>query len=48
VPVHVVARRLGDDPNTILQTYAHLHPDSDEQAAKVVASVIAGRFVTVS
>jgi len=33
VPVHVVAARLGDRPETILGTYAHLLPQSDEPAA---------------
>jgi integrase len=30
IPVHIVAARLGDDPNTVLGTYAHLLPQSDE------------------
>jgi integrase len=30
VPVHIVAARLGDDPKTVLSTYAHLLPSSDE------------------
>ena len=38
VPVHIVAARLGDDPNTMLATYAHLLPQSDELAAERVAS----------
>jgi integrase len=42
VPVHIVAARLGDDPNTILSTYAHLLPHSDELAAERVAAVLAG------
>jgi integrase len=42
VPVHIVAARLGDDPNTVLATYAHLLPRSDEQAAERVAALIAG------
>jgi len=33
VPLHVVAGRLGDDARTLLGTYAHLLPHSDEQAA---------------
>jgi integrase len=40
VPVHIVAARLGDDPNTVLDTYAHLLPQSDEQAAERVAALI--------
>ena len=34
VPLHVVAGRLRDDPKTILCTYAHLLPHSDEMAAE--------------
>jgi|SRR5687768_17472963 len=40
VPVHIVAARLGDDPNTVLSTYAHLLPQSDEQAADMVAALL--------
>ena len=40
VPVHIVAARLGDDPNTVLSTYAHLLPQSDELAAERVAALI--------
>ncbi|MDX6648160.1 MAG: hypothetical protein QOJ97_111 [Solirubrobacteraceae bacterium] len=43
VPVHIVAARLGDDPRTILTTYAHLLPQSDELAAERVAAVLAER-----
>jgi integrase len=42
VPVHIVATRLGDDPNTVLSTYAHLLPQSDELAAERVAALLAG------
>jgi integrase len=41
VPVHIVAARLGDDPKTVLGTYAHLLPQSDELAAERVAAAIA-------
>jgi integrase len=34
VPVHIVAARLGDRAETILATYAHLLPQSDELAAE--------------
>jgi len=40
VPLHVVAGRLGDDPKTVLSTYAHLLPNSDAMAAEAVASAI--------
>ena len=40
VPVHIVAARLGDDPKTILGTYAHLLPQSDEMAAERVAAAL--------
>ena len=39
-PVHIVAARLGDDPATVLSTYAHLLPQSDELAAERVAEAI--------
>jgi integrase len=41
VPVHVAAARLGDRPEQILSTYAHLLPQSDELAAERLAAVIA-------
>jgi integrase len=41
VPVHIVAARLGDDPKTVLATYAHLLPQSDELAAERVAALLA-------
>ena len=40
VPIHVVAARLGDRPETILKTYAHLLPQSDEQAALGMAELL--------
>jgi integrase len=42
VPLHIVAARLGDNPNTVLSTYAHLLPQSDEQAAERVAALLTG------
>jgi integrase len=42
VPLHIVAARLGDDPKTVLSTYAHLLPSSDEIAAERVAAAVAG------
>jgi integrase len=42
IPVHIVAARLGDDPATVLNTYAHLLPQSDELAAERVAALLAG------
>jgi hypothetical protein len=41
VPLHIVAARLGDDPKTILDAYAHLLPSSDELAAERVAALLA-------
>ncbi|HEY6836616.1 MAG TPA: site-specific integrase, partial [Gaiellaceae bacterium] len=41
VPLHVMAARLGDRPETVLKTYAHLLPQSDVQAAEQVAALIA-------
>lgn len=40
VPVHIVAARLGDDAKTVLSTYAHLLPQSDELAAERVAAAL--------
>jgi integrase len=40
VPVHIVAARLGDDPETVLSTYARLLPQSDEIAAERVAAAL--------
>jgi integrase len=40
VPVHIVATRLGDDPKTVLSTYAHLLPQSDELVAERVAALL--------
>ena len=40
VPVHIVAARLGDTPTTVLSTYAHLLPQSDEIAAERVAAML--------
>ena len=40
IPVHIVAARLGDDPKTVLGTYAHLLPQSDGLAAERVAALI--------
>jgi integrase len=48
VPLHIVAGRLGDDPTTLLATYAHLLPRSDAQAAEVLASVLADKPLTNS
>ena len=41
VPVHIVVARLGDDAKTVLSTYAHLLPQSDELAAERVAAALA-------
>ena len=41
VPLHVLAARLGDRPETILRTYAHLLPTSDAETAQQVAALIA-------
>ena len=40
VPVHIVAARLGDTPTTVLSTYAHRLPHSDEIAAERVAAAL--------
>jgi integrase len=46
VPLHVVAGRLGDDPRTVLATYAHLLPHSDATAADAVAAAIVDKPLT--
>jgi hypothetical protein len=40
VPVHVVAARIGDRPESVLATYAHLLPTSDAEAAEQVAALL--------
>lgn len=40
VPLHIVAARIGDDPNTVLRTYTHLLPQGDELAAERLAALI--------
>jgi integrase len=40
-PVHAVAARLGDRPEQILRTYAHLLPLSDEDSAEQAEALIA-------
>ncbi|HTU30566.1 MAG TPA: hypothetical protein VMF07_14375 [Solirubrobacteraceae bacterium] len=35
-----MAARIGDDPKTVLATYAHLLPDFDAEAAAVVAAAL--------
>jgi integrase len=45
VPLHVVAARVGDRPETILGTYAHLLPQSDALAAESVAALVDGGSV---
>lgn len=40
VPLHVVAARLGDHPQTLLSTYAHLLPHSDVMAADAIAAAL--------
>jgi integrase len=39
-PLHVVAGRLGDRPEQVLATYAHLLPHSDAMAADAIAAQI--------
>jgi integrase len=46
VPLHVVAARLGDDPKTVLSTYAHLLAHSDAMAAEAVAAAIVDKRLT--
>ena len=46
VPLHIVAGRLGDDPTTLLSTYAQLLPRSDAQAEGTLAAVLADKPMT--
>ncbi len=46
VPLHIVAGRLGDDPTTLLSTYAHPLPRSDAQAAETVAAILDDKPMT--
>jgi hypothetical protein len=46
VPVHIAAARLGDNPNTLLSTYAHLLPSSDDDRRRAGGG--GDRLVTVS
>ncbi|HWW91339.1 MAG TPA: tyrosine-type recombinase/integrase [Solirubrobacteraceae bacterium] len=48
VPLHIVAARLGDDPRTLLGTFAHLLPHSDEQAAEALAAVLVDNPLTLA
>lgn len=48
VPLHVVAARLGDRPETVLATYAHLLPHSDAAAADAVAAALVDNPLTVA
>ncbi len=42
VPVHIVAARLGhSSPVVTLTTYAHVLPQSDTEAASLMAAVLA-------
>lgn len=45
-PLHVVAARLGDRPETLLATYAHLLPTSDAAVADAVAAAIIDKPLT--
>ena len=40
VPLHVAAARLGDDPRTVLNSYAHLLPQADRDAAHRVSALL--------
>jgi predicted DNA-binding protein (UPF0251 family) len=41
VPLHVVAARMGDEPQTALRFYAHVMPHSDAIAADTVGALLA-------
>jgi integrase len=42
VPVHVVAKRIGDDPATLLHHYAKRTKKADANAAEAIASLSRG------
>jgi hypothetical protein len=42
VPVHVVAKRIGDDPATLLHHYAKRTKKADANAAEVIAALSRG------
>ena len=46
VPLHIMAARVGDKPETLLATYAHLLPQPDEQAAAAFASLLVDSRLT--
>ncbi len=46
VPLHIVAARLGDDPQTTLGVYSHLLPSSDSAAAEALARILVDNPLT--
>jgi hypothetical protein len=46
--VKVVAERLGDTPEMVLSTYAHLWPGDDDRTREAVDGVLLGRRVSDS
>jgi integrase len=42
VPVHVVAKRIGDDPATLLRSYAKRTKKADANAAEAIAALMKG------
>lgn len=42
VPVHVVAKRIGDDPATLLRSYAKRTKNADAKAAEAIAALSKG------
>jgi hypothetical protein len=42
VPVHVVAKRIGDDPATLLKAYAKRTKKADTSAANVIGTLTTG------
>jgi len=47
VPVHVVAKRIGDDPATLLRVYAKRTKKADTAAANVIGTLTKGSLVWV-
>jgi integrase len=42
VPLHVVAKRIGDDPATLLRSYAKRTKKADANAAEAIAALMKG------
>ena len=39
VPLNVIAKRLGDTPDVVLKTYAHLFPEKEAEVLKILNNI---------